>query len=74
MGIFQEVKKKKPEEKQPDMVGHIQKFAQAEIERKKKLDAEKAKDKSKVDTSPSQGILSRVYDYVMGSDKEKKKK
>jgi hypothetical protein len=63
--------KKKPEAKPKDPVAHIQEFARLEAERKRKLDEENKKKKTKVDTSPSQGILGRVYDYVTGS-KEKK--
>ena len=53
----------------PDSVDKLQSFSKAEKERKEKEEAEKKKKKNGVNTSPSKGILERMYDYVMGEKK-----
>lgn len=63
-------KKKEPED---DMVTRIQKYAKSESDKKAAEEAEKKKNKGKVDTAPSKGILSRIYEFATGvSDKKKK--
>lgn len=76
MPMMQEKKKEKA--KTPDMVSRIQEFGRAEMEKKRKEEEEKKKNKGKVDTAPSKGILSRIYEFATGtsteSEAEKKKK
>lgn len=74
MPMMQEVKpaaKKKPEAQQPDMVKKIQDAAMAQ--RKKDLEAEeeKKKNKGKVNTAPTDGVLSRMYKMFMGGEEKK---
>lgn len=75
--IPQEKKKKEPED---DIVTRIQKYGQAEMEKNRKAEEEKRKNKGKVDTAPSKGILSRIYEFATGikepekTEEDKKKK
>ena len=72
-GMMQETKKKeptKPKPQQPDMVKKLQDAAMAQRERDLKAEEEKKK-KGKVDTAPSGGVLSRLYEMFMGSSEKK---
>jgi len=76
MPFFQEDKKKKPAEaakpvaQKPDMVKRIQDAAMAQRERDLKAEEEKKKKKG-VNTAPSQGVLSRLYDMFVGTSEKK---
>lgn len=62
-------KKKEPED---DMVTKIQKYAKGESDKKAAEEEERKKKKGKIETAPSKGILSRIYEFATGvSDKKK---
>lgn len=72
--MIQEAKKKK--EPEDDMVTRIQKYAKGESDKKAAEEAAKKKKKGTVDTAPSKGILSRIYEFATGvkEPEDKKKK
>lgn len=65
--------KEKP--KSGDAVKRVQEIAQREIERKRKEDEENKKKKKAggtVDTNPSKGALTRLYEFFYPAKEEKK--
>ncbi len=62
--------KQQPAAKKPDAVKKLQDIAAAEAKRKR--EESQKKKPTGVSTSPSQGVIGRMYDYFTGGSKEKK--
>lgn len=71
MPMMQEVKPAAKKPAQPDMVKKLQDAAMEQRKKDLAAEEEKKKNKGKVNTAPTDGVLSRMYKTFMGGEEKK---
>ena len=71
--MFGQEKPKEKKPAQPDMVKRLQDYGRKQMEENRRKEEEKKKKKKEgVDTSPTPGIMGRLYDFYKGMTGKKK--